>query len=41
MTKQQINGYSYCFSGVWQPNQTLDNQSKEIIEAVYNILCND
>ena len=25
----------------WQPNQTLDNQSKEIIEAVYNILCND
>ena len=25
----------------WQPNQTLDNQSKEIIRADYNILCND
>lgn len=39
--KQQINEYSYCFSGVWQPKQTLDNQSAETIRAVYNILCDD
>ena len=40
---QQIEEYSYIFVDIctWQPNQTLDNQSDETIEAVYNILCND